>query len=512
MNGKLVLRMAAFSQETAVQRTPGQSWLSRRRCGPQSSEPRRARRSAFTRRSIVPLIPLVPCALALVCLIAATPASADLNDSIPDSGSRPGVSGSIVYPDEATTNTQETSQSNAATTITGPLATQIITEAAAVETLGEQVLSADQAVEDAENALSSVQDRLETAQQTETDLQTKSDSAAAEAYKQAMSLSPALEWLAPDLRDLSIIAPGLEDQPSEKSYLSQLTAAQEETAAAEEAYRTASEVLTTAIATRDELKATFDERSTALAELKAQNATEVALIDAARETYEQSLGSTALGEVNADGMTASAQAVEALAFAFAQLGDPYVWGAEGPNQYDCSGLVWASYRSVGVTLARVASQQYSNGPTVKASKYALGDLLVPGDLVFFSTDPYDWTKIHHVGIYIGSGKMIHAPQTGDVVKISTVTWSELYGAVRIFPAVPATSQTATATATGGSSTTTTPSVSTPSSNATTSATPSSASPSESESSSSSPSPSPSATDSSGVSATPSAPATSGSSS
>src|SRR4051794_27258118 len=92
-----------------------------------------------------------------------------------------------------------------------------------------------------------------------------------------------------------------------------------------------------------------------------------------------------------------------VGLAMAELGKPYVWGAAGPNSFDCSGLVMYVYAKVGVSLPHNAAAMYSYGSPV-----AYGDLQA-GDLVFFS-------GLGHMGIYIGGGQFIHAPHTGDVVK------------------------------------------------------------------------------------------------
>jgi cell wall-associated NlpC family hydrolase len=112
------------------------------------------------------------------------------------------------------------------------------------------------------------------------------------------------------------------------------------------------------------------------------------------------------------------QAEAAIAFAEAQLGKPYVWGATGPNSYDCSGLTQAAWRAAGVDIPRVTWDQVNTGTRVAR------DQLLPGDLVFFYDD------ISHVGLYIGEGMMIHAPKPGDVVKVESVASMPWYGAVR----------------------------------------------------------------------------------
>ncbi|GAA3650300.1 C40 family peptidase [Asaccharospora irregularis] len=100
--------------------------------------------------------------------------------------------------------------------------------------------------------------------------------------------------------------------------------------------------------------------------------------------------------------------------AYKQLGKKYVWGAEGPNTFDCSGLTWYVYKNaMGKTIPRTSIAQSQYGQYVSRSE------LQPGDLIFSDTDNNG--SVNHVGIYIGNGKMIHAPRTGDVVKISDIT-------------------------------------------------------------------------------------------
>jgi peptidoglycan DL-endopeptidase CwlO len=189
----------------------------------------------------------------------------------------------------------------------------------------------------------------------------------------------------------------------------------------------------------------FNQRSAALLELKTRNAGKVAEILRLQEAQEQALGRQYLNTDALAGFKANPKAIAAVNFALAQLGKSYVWGAEGPDHYDCSGLTWAAYRTVGYSLPRVSRDQYQGTKDTPVSRYAL----LPGDLLFFGEDPSNPASIHHVGMYIGNGKMIHSPTTGETVKISNVWWSHFFGATRVFPAiqVPTTSATPTRTAT-----------------------------------------------------------------
>lgn len=102
----------------------------------------------------------------------------------------------------------------------------------------------------------------------------------------------------------------------------------------------------------------------------------------------------------------SSKGAVAVAYARAQLGKPYVFATSGPNTFDCSGLTMAAWAAAGVRMPHYSGSQATMFPKVG------WDQLQPGDIVVFYDD------LHHVGLYIGGGMMIHAPQTGDVVKIA----------------------------------------------------------------------------------------------
>lgn len=114
---------------------------------------------------------------------------------------------------------------------------------------------------------------------------------------------------------------------------------------------------------------------------------------------------------------------KAVQLAKSKLGCKYVWGATGPNTFDCSGLMYWIAKQLGKTIPRTSKEQSRNGTPVSKAN------LLPGDLVFFANK----NGVHHVGMFIGDNKFIHSPQTGDVVKISSLSSrKDFYNARRYF--------------------------------------------------------------------------------
>ncbi|WP_406729766.1 bifunctional lytic transglycosylase/C40 family peptidase [Streptomyces sp. GD-15H] len=125
----------------------------------------------------------------------------------------------------------------------------------------------------------------------------------------------------------------------------------------------------------------------------------------------------------------SKQAAGAIDYAQKKLGTLYLWGGNGTadqgGRFDCSGLTKAAYESVGITLPRVANDQYNAGP------HPARDELLPGDLVFFSDDLTNSRAIRHVGIYVGGGYMIDAPRPGAVIRFDPIDTPDYFGATRV---------------------------------------------------------------------------------
>ena len=139
-----------------------------------------------------------------------------------------------------------------------------------------------------------------------------------------------------------------------------------------------------------------------------------ALLDTLTAQQKQAVTTTSIGNGGTTKATnpvpVSGAAGQAVAYAYSKLGDPYVYGATGPTTFDCSGLVQAAWASAGVAIPRTTYEQVAALPAVSTSD------LQPGDLLFFDGDG-------HVGMYVGGGYLIDAPQTGeDVEKVALSGW------------------------------------------------------------------------------------------
>lgn len=134
--------------------------------------------------------------------------------------------------------------------------------------------------------------------------------------------------------------------------------------------------------------------------------------------------STEPGTITVGYQGESTAADAAVAAARTKLGFPYVWGATGPDVFDCSGLTMWAYKQAGVSIPRTSRQQYAGLPHVSTND------LLPGDLIFYAYNRLDPSSIHHVSMYIGDGMTLYAPESGDVVKIGPMRWGTIIGAAR----------------------------------------------------------------------------------
>lgn len=376
-------------------------------------------------RALGPLARRVALPTVVVAALAAlltAPAHADPTQ-VPDSGARPVPAGEVHLPDGRPVDPPTTPSTDL-----GPLAGEIAALEIAVATAAEQLKETELTLDDARAALAVAEEEWLTADAAYQEAREAADALVSDAYRGAAAVPAPL--FGPGLRDLSAHAPVPVDAPLG------LEAALRDLIAAEEAADLAADHLAAAADTERALTEEYEARSDELADLEAElaelrerNADQLAEVEREREAADQRLAPDELieGEAHPD-------AVAAVRFALDQRGKPYQWGAEGPHRYDCSGLVWAAYRSVGITLPRVAKDQY----WATRSRPVPRNQLLPGDLIFFSSNSGDWRAIGHVGIYVGDGRMVHAPRTGDVVKVQAVWWSNFFGATRVVDAVPPT--------------------------------------------------------------------------
>jgi cell wall-associated NlpC family hydrolase len=177
----------------------------------------------------------------------------------------------------------------------------------------------------------------------------------------------------------------------------------------------------------DRLSAEEKARAEAEAKAAAEAAARAAAADAAarasqaasraERTQSSSAGSSSAGSSSASAAAAAPAAVApaaggaaatAVSTALAQQGKPYVWAAAGPSSFDCSGLVQYAYAAAGISLPHSSSAQARMGTAVTRAQ------LQPGDLIAF------YSPVSHIGIYIGNGQMVHAPTSGDVVKVASI--------------------------------------------------------------------------------------------
>ena len=171
--------------------------------------------------------------------------------------------------------------------------------------------------------------------------------------------------------------------------------------------RAASEEYTVQLDLLDDLQADLDEQE---ADLEQQQDELNARMDDLDEEWQAAAGEE-IADYDLPHMTDDEYAV--VSFALDQVGKPYVWGTAGPDSYDCSGLILRAYAQIGIDLPHNAAAQYDS--TAKISR----DELQPGDLVFYN-------DLSHMGMYIGNGLIVHAPNSRTVVKVVEVDHGNVY--------------------------------------------------------------------------------------
>ncbi|MFG2980689.1 NlpC/P60 family protein [Streptomyces sp. NPDC048258] len=171
---------------------------------------------------------------------------------------------------------------------------------------------------------------------------------------------------------------------------------------------------------KDEVAVQLKEVERVLASLTAEQLAQLGAREA-RDTAAAQRELVDSGRLPTRAGTPTAAGGAALTYAAAQIGKPYVWGAEGPASFDCSGLTSQAWAHAGRAIPRTSQEQWARLPKVPL------DQLRPGDLVVY------FPKATHVGLYVGEGKVIQAPRPGAKVKVSPIAANPLLGAVRPDP-------------------------------------------------------------------------------
>jgi cell wall-associated NlpC family hydrolase len=168
---------------------------------------------------------------------------------------------------------------------------------------------------------------------------------------------------------------------------------------------------------RDDVRKKLKNVEELLASLTEEQLTELGRFeeDEITEAQEEFVASGALSD---DDRKPSDQGDKAVRYAMDQLGKPYKWGAEGPREYDCSGLTSEAWGHAGTPIPRTSQEQWARLPRIPLKE------LRPGDLVIYFPDAT------HVGMYLGKGKIVQAPRTGEKVKVSPIASNPILGAVR----------------------------------------------------------------------------------
>jgi cell wall-associated NlpC family hydrolase len=303
----------------------------------------------------------------------------------------------------ATTSTTATTTEPALTT-PGQVTTRLAELATENEKLSEQLNKAMLDVAHAEKSATKASTALTSAQQT------------LSSARRALATSLAMQYKSATFgRTVSLFA-----SASGQSYLDRIQTLNRLAAHQSEVAQVAAGAAATvhasqlraqlAVARADTRKAAVQQQRAALqSRIRKYQSTLATLTASARSAYYGSSNATpAEISLAASSYTIGASNADVIAVrtALAQLGKPYVWAAAGPDTFDCSGLTMVGWQAAGVQLPHLASGQQSMGTRVDKSQ------LRPGDLVFFGSPAY------HVAMYIGSGMIVQAPNSGDVVKIS----------------------------------------------------------------------------------------------
>ncbi|MDY7088360.1 MAG: NlpC/P60 family protein, partial [Actinomycetota bacterium] len=346
------------------------------------------------------------------------------NVAVPDVGARPMPLGTLTLPGQKAPNPTPTA--TLAGAATSPALQQIEKGRNAIAALGDELIQAGQDRDLARDQRAAADLKVKQASEVVQQAQAAAAEAAARAIIDAAAAPPGGLGGASDLGDLTRLQRGDDTQ---QAIARQIELAQITTQLALDEQALSTKRHTELEAKYNKINANLARKQAAQQRLELAHADELAAAEASQAGVDNALGQGYLAGAEA-GRGADARAMQALRFALAQRGDPYVWSEEGPDEYDCSGLMYAAYRSVGFQLTRVSRDQYWQTRNKVVSRYSL----LPGDLLFFSSSS-SWRGIHHVAMYAGDGMMVEAPRTGLNVRLVPVRWSRLFQATRIFGSI-----------------------------------------------------------------------------
>ncbi|MGX7681862.1 NlpC/P60 family protein [Jatrophihabitans sp. DSM 45814] len=302
--------------------------------------------------------------------------------------------------------------SDATPSTSGEVTTKIAALATANEKLTEQLNKAQIEVEQARVAATKANVAVQAAQRDRLAAQRALGSALAMQYKSSTFSQTASLFVSNSGQSYLDRVQTLEQLATHQSQVAQAAKAAAATVAATQ--QRAQQAVKTALSQQAQVA---KQRSALQAQIGKYQSVLTTLTATARSAYYGSSNATpaeitiavsdyAIGATPAD--------ITAIRTALAQLGKPYVWAAAGPDSFDCSGLTMVAWRAAGVSMPHLASDQQNMGTPVDKSQ------LRPGDLVFFGSPAY------HVALYMGSGMVIQAPNSGDVVKISPLAGMSSY--------------------------------------------------------------------------------------
>ncbi|MEV4344943.1 NlpC/P60 family protein [Actinoplanes sp. NPDC049596] len=370
------------------------------------------------------LTPLLSPAPALADPAAAPQApQAPVGLAVPDIGARPMALGTLAMPGQ-----KASVRPTATPTPTSPALQAIEKGRTEISALGDQLIQVGQDRDLARDQQAAAKVKYTQAEEALRQAQTAASDAAAQAMREAAAMPPGMvDPGLSGLGDLARLQRGQVD--TQQAIARQIEQAQINAQIALDEQTLGAERYAELAAKYNQLNAQLTAKQTAQQALELTHQDELNAFEATETAQDSQLGQSYLAGEEA-GRGADARAIQALNFALAQRGDPYVWSEEGPDQYDCSGLMYAAYRSVGFALTRVSRDQYWQTRNKVVDRYSL----LPGDLLFFSSSS-SWRGIHHVAMYAGDGMMVEAPRTGLNVRLTPVRWSRLFQATRVFGSV-----------------------------------------------------------------------------